>query len=71
MLKKMILMKFQVWSFGQQNTSSWQPYQLLTNPISSTAKWSAAPIPCEVNIYSLQLKVIEQNGSNLSVFDLV
>lgn len=53
------------------NTNSWQPYQLITNQVSSTAQWSSVPVPCEINIYSLQLKIIEQNGSNLSVFDLV
>ena len=53
------------------NVNSWQSFVSLNNAISSTAQWNTTPIPCDINIYSLQLKIIEQDTNRLSVYDLV
>ena len=53
------------------NVNGWHPFVTLNNANSGTAQWLSAPVPCEISIYSLQLKIIEQDASKLSIYDIV
>lgn len=51
------------------NAAPWQPYRQLLNASVSGAQWFTGSTACDVHIYSLHHKIVEQDRGMLQVFD--